>query len=143
MSQTEFDMNEGSEGTDGMGEEQGGVVDITTKAPKAVKEGKKPEGWAIDIPFNFGTDLEEARALYGDKVVYNLYAGQARVAFQSQVRRLAEAGKSDEEIKSALSGWRPGTSISVEKDPLTAARENFMKLSPEEQAMLLADWQPK
>lgn len=118
-------------------ENAAGLIQISTSAPKAVKKGSKPEGWALELPFNVGETLQEAVALYGEEAIFSLYSTQVRVAFQAQVRKQAEAGREDSEIISAMADWKPGQTIAIAKDPMTSILQNFSSLSREEQANIL------
>lgn len=111
---------------------------ITTKAPKAVEKGKKPEGWTITLADPFLGDFEELSNKYGAEVVVEAARAQLRVKFQSAVRSLAEAGKSDEEISSTMASWKPGDKLGLGGDPQALILKNFGNMSPEQRAALIA-----
>lgn len=110
---------------------------VTTKAPKAIAAGHKSEGWSIELQHNLPDNLEDMITTFGADVVYNNAFAQIIVGFQSAVRRLAEAGKSDDEIASTMAEWRPGMRLGLGGDPIAKTLANFGNLSPEQQADLM------
>lgn len=111
---------------------------ITTRAPKAVEKGKKPEDWSISLADPFLGDLEELSAKYGAEVIAESARAQLRVKFQGAVRSLAEAGKSDDEIEATMKNWKPGDKLGLGGDPEAVILKNFGNMSPEQRAQLLA-----
>lgn len=115
---------------------------ITTKAPKAVESGKKPEGWSISLPDPFAEkSLDELKEAFGEEPVCAAAIAQLRVKYQAAVRSLAEAGKSDEEIASTMSTWKPGDKLGLGGDPTANILKNFGNMSPEQQAQIIAQLQ--
>lgn len=110
---------------------------ITTRSPKAVESGKKPEGWSISLPDPFLGSLEELAEKYGPEVVAESARAQLRVKFQAAVRSLAEAGKADEEISSTMSSWKPGDKLGIGGDPQAVILKNFGNMTPEQRAALI------
>lgn len=114
---------------------------ISTRAPKAVEKGVKPEGWNITLPDPFLGSLDELTKQYGEDVIAELARAQLRVKFQAAVRSLAEAGKSDDEISATMKNWKPGDRLGLGGDPISNIQKNFGNLSPEERARLIAQLQ--
>lgn len=110
---------------------------VTTKAPKAIAAGHKPEGWSIELPHNLPDTLDDMITAFGADTVYSSAFAQIIVGFQAAVRRLAEAGKSDDEIASTMLTWKPGMRLGLGGDPIARTLANFGNLSPEQQADLL------
>lgn len=110
---------------------------ITTRAPKAEESGKKPEGWNITLADPFTGELDELAEKYGKEVVAAAAAAQLRVRFQSAVRSLAEAGKSDEDITATMASWKPGDKLGLGGDPQATILKNFGNMTPEQRAALL------
>lgn len=111
---------------------------ITTTAPKAVEEGKKPEGWSITLPDPFIVDsLEELAQKYGPEQVLASAQQQLRVKMQAAIRAMAVAGRSDEEIQAVMESWRPGDKLGLGGDPLAAAMKNFGNMSPEQREQFM------
>lgn len=111
---------------------------ITTRAPKAVESGKKPEDWSISLADPFLGSLEELSDQYGAETIADCARAQLRVKFQSAVRSLAEAGKTDDEISSTMSSWKPGDKLGLGGDPQALILKNFGNMSPEQRAALIA-----
>lgn len=110
---------------------------ITTRSPKAIESGKKPEGWSTSLPDPFLGDLEALSEKYGAEVVAESARAQLRVKFQAAVRSLAEAGKSDEEIASTMASWKPGDKLGLGGDPQAVIMKNFGNMTPEQRAALI------
>lgn len=111
---------------------------ITTKAPKAVAKGEKPEGWEITLENPFaGKTLAELSSVYGEERVLNYAVAQFTVRFQSAVRSLACAGTSDEEIAAKMATWKPGDKL-VQGTSIDSIVKNFGNMTPEQQAQLFA-----
>ena len=111
---------------------------ITTRAPKACESGKKPEGWSISLPDPFLGELEELAEKYGKEVIAEAARAQLRIKFQAAVRSLAEAGKSDEDITSTMSSWKPGDKLGLGGDPQALILKNFGNMTAEQRAALIA-----
>ena len=110
---------------------------IKTKAPKAEKNGCKPAGWELELPNNFPDNLAGLIERIGVHAVYNAAIASLIIMFQGEVRRLAEAGISDDKIARTMSGWMPGQSTAGVSDPIVQARRALSKLSPEDKGKLL------
>jgi len=113
-----------------------GVIDVTAKL--------KDSDRAITIPFNFGANLDEAVELYGEDVVFQKYRQAAVVDLQAAIRRHLQPdaegkSKTDEEIITALSEWKPGLVTRTRKSPKEKALEALQKMSEEDRAALMAE----
>ena len=80
--------------------------------------------------------VDGARAYYGEEGILRILDGtSARVSMQSIARRMAIAGKSDDEIAKAQVEFRPGTRVVGESTPVSraarAARSAAEKLGGE------------
>ena len=111
---------------------------IFTRAPKAVASGAKPADWIIELPHGLPEELTELVEKLTEPVVYQLACAQYVIAFQSAVRRLAEAGKTDDEIASVMQTWKPGERLGIGGDPIQRTLANFGNLTREQQAELMA-----
>ena len=129
MSQTELENGNGMEG-----------ATITTRAPKAEKSEKKPENWSITLPDpTAGLTLEEMANKFGEEKVNELAKANFIIRFQSAIRSMAEAGKSDEEIAATMQSWKPGDKVlDGTKDPEQSILKNFGNMTPEQRAELMA-----
>lgn len=108
---------------------------ITTKAPKAVEKGK---GWSITLPDPFSDlSLAELVERYSEDTVRSMATSQLRIRFQAAVRTLAEANKSDDEIRSTMNSWKPGDRL-TSGDPQAVIMRNFGNMTPEQRAALIS-----
>lgn len=86
-------------------------------------------------------DLPEGAALiekYGEELVTNKAHGALVIDIQAAMRRLITAGKSQEEIQTAISAWQPGVRGPVTKQTaFQKASSALSSLTPEERAELL------
>lgn len=120
------------------------TIDIITQSPKAVQDNKKPENWKFAASREFPDTAAELADVYGDEAVVELFTAQFKIAFQAVVRRLAEAGKTDEEIEAIMRDWKPGEKVTIgDADPLARAMNKFASMSREEQAAYIASLQEK
>lgn len=68
-------------------------------------------------------NVESARATYGDEGLAAILDGTSlRVSFQSIARRLAIAGKTDDEIAQAQISFRPGKRVGGASTPVSRSR---------------------
>lgn len=102
---------------------------ITAKLPKTGKE--------TAINYDFGDNLEDATAKFGEEVVFSNFKRCAVITAQAGMRRMMEAGKSQEEIQNTYDTWKPGVALVRTVDPVGALMAKFGKMSDEEKANLL------
>lgn len=88
--------------------------------------------------YNFGDTLEDCIDLFGDKVVYEAFVAQAKIALQGRIRAALKAEKSDDEINGIVDEWKPGERA-PRKSKAEKFKDMFAALSPEEKAALLGD----
>lgn len=105
---------------------------ITTKA------SKDADSRSITLPDPFLGELEELEEKYGKEIVAEAARAQLRVKFQAAVRSLLKANKSDEEISSTMSSWKPGDKLGLGGDPQAMILKNFGNMTPEQRAQLIA-----
>ena len=73
---------------------------VTAEAPKVQR--------SIEVDYDFGTTLAEAVALFGDAVVFSIYRAKAEIIIQDNCRRMLVAGKTDDEIRQYIAGYKLG-----------------------------------
>lgn len=95
------------------------------------------------ILFDFGQNLDGAVAKFGAEVVYSNFVRASKVTAQAAMRRLMEAGKSQEEVQTTMEAWKPGVALERTVDPVAALLAKFGKMDAAAQAQLLADLQAK
>ena len=109
------------------------MAKIVTNAPKTDR--------ALEVEYDYGANLEEAKSLFGEQVVYSQYEDSIIIAIQGLVRRnlekTGENRKSDKEIKEMVAAWKPGV-LSRRGDQVEALLKKFEKMNPAKQAALLA-----
>ena len=106
------------------------VKEVSAKSPKLKRE--------TAIVVNFGETAEESIQMYGAEAVNSNAWANARVTIQAAIRRMHEAGKSDEEIQEALGDWKMGVAVSGGRvDPIAASLAKFKTMSHEEQSEYL------
>jgi len=111
---------------------------ISARAPKIGREAT--------VEYNIGEDLNEAINLFGDAVVYSAFKQSAVIDVQAVIRRMLEAGKSEEEIQNYLSSYKLGvrtTSGGGRRDSYKAALEALLSASPEEREAKIAEIRAK
>lgn len=101
---------------------------LTVQAPQGshfefeevkTKHGKDTLG---PRPILVWDSVQDAAAYYGDEGILRILDGTStRVSFQSIARRMAIAGKSDDEIAKAQVDFRPGTRVVGESTPVSRA----------------------
>lgn len=97
-------------------------------------ETKGEESRSTEISFDFGDNLAEAVALFGEEVVFSAYRSAAKIQAQGNMRRMMKAGHSDEEIQKQMSEWKVGVSLSVENEAATvdAIAKKAANMSPDQ-----------
>lgn len=110
---------------------------VTKDAQGNVVEEKKDQ--EVQIPFNFGDNLQDAIALHSETQVYNLYKAKGVIAVQDAARRLLTAGKTPEEVSALMKDFKFGTTMRAPVDPKAAAISAMSAMSPEEKKAFLAE----
>jgi hypothetical protein len=113
-------------------------AEIRTKAPKMKGTGKTWDDKEFVGSYDFGENLQDAVAKFGEEVVFTNFRAQSVIRAQAIARSEMEADKSAEEIQSILDAWKPGVQRAREVDPYAAAANAYSKLTPEEQAEFIA-----
>lgn len=98
-----------------------------------VKTTSKKTSREMEVEYDFGSNLQEASAKFGEDVVYGKFLDSAIIALQAAVRTALDANKTEAEVLEKVAKWKlgivnrtPGTT-SVDKAVAT-----IVKL-PEEQ----------
>jgi hypothetical protein len=73
---------------------------VTAEAPKVQR--------SIEVEYEFGANLDEAKALFGEAAVFSIFQAKAEIIIQDICRRMLVAGKTDEEIKTYIAGYKLG-----------------------------------
>jgi len=107
---------------------------LTEITATKVIEGVEKSGTFL---FDFGADVNEAIAKFGAEVVFSNFKRSSIITAQAAIRRLLEAGKTQDEIEEAMKAWAPGVSLERTIDPVRALQNKFATMSPEEQQALI------
>lgn len=114
-----------------MSEDQAKVVESSVVEVTAKKDEKE-----ATISFDFGKNLKEATALFGDDAVFGAYVAQGKIALQAVMRRYLAAGKDCQEL---LTLWKPGVTLERIIDKKAAAINTFAQMTPEDKAKFIAE----
>ncbi|CAK0747286.1 hypothetical protein CCP1ISM_2710001 [Azospirillaceae bacterium] len=108
------------------------IMEITAKQSEASDK-------TISVVYDFGENLAQASAIFGDDMIYKGFVRQAVIQLQSNLRRWMTAGLSDDEIKAKTAEWKPGmVERATPADTSKKLIEKFAKMGPEEKAGLIA-----
>lgn len=116
------------------------LENITTKDGKTNEDSR-----SITVAFDFGDNLQDAIAKFGEEAVFNGFKADGRVGLQAKVRGMLKATMedseelkyNDEDIVAAVAEWKPGTKSRQAADPMAKLQALLDKLSPEARASLL------
>lgn len=105
-----------------------------------IKASKKINGEdkSAAIAYDFGATVEEAVEKFGADVVLSGFKKSAVITGQAAIRRMLEAGKAENEIASAMAGWKPGVALERKVDPVGALEARWDNMSDEEQKRVIA-----
>jgi hypothetical protein len=105
----------------------------------SAKLGTEENSPSATVNYDFGDNLGEATALFGDDVVYSRFKAAAVVDLQALIRRHldSETPKSESEIQALVSEWRPGVTSRKRKSTKEKAEELFTQLSDADKKALL------
>lgn len=104
-------------------------------------EAKLTDSEPVSVEYDFGDTLAEAVEKFGEEVVFTRYKAAAVIDLQALMRNMIRAQKSEDEIREAVSEWKPGVRQLKGKSKEERARELLGKLSAEERAAILAEFQ--
>lgn len=98
----------------------------------------------VEVDYDFGGNLEEAVATFGEEVVFARYKASAIIDLQSlvrgQIRKVKEGETIDvAKIQGVVAEWVPGVRQARGKSSEEKAKDAIGKLSPDARAALLAE----
>lgn len=106
------------------------AIKVTTRAPKKDKE--------LEVEYDFGASLDEAKEKFGDEVIFSNFKQSAVISLQGIVRRHLDKGElTDEQIREKVAAWKPGVAIVKTSDKKAIVLAAFGKMSEEEKKALL------
>jgi len=108
------------------------VKEISAKSPKLDRE--------TAVVVNFGENVDESIDMFGGEAVNSNAYANWRVTLQAAIRRLHEAGKTDDEIQDTLGDAKMGVAVTGGRvDPIQAALAKAKTMSPEEFEAFIED----
>ena len=105
-------------------------------------EGKEVPA-STEFQYDFGSNLGEAVAKFGDTVVFSLYKAKAVIQVQDLARNALVAGKSAAEAGDLAAKHKLGESTAIAKDPIAMGLNALDKMSPAERAAFIKQLQEK
>jgi len=111
---------------------------MTAQAISA-KNGTEETSPSATVQYDFGDNLAEAVALFGDDIVFSRFKAASIVDLQALIRRHldGETPKTEAEIQALVTEWRPGVTTRKRKSVKEKAEELFAGLSDSEKNALL------
>lgn len=101
---------------------------IVVEASKKIGD----EDRAVEVTYNFGENVQDAIAKFGEEVVHSNFIRAAKITLQAIMRRGLEANKNEEEIASIVANWKPGVALERSFDPLAALVNKMKDMSEDE-----------
>jgi hypothetical protein len=111
--------------------------EIVTRAPKA---GQRESTVVVDL---HDRDLAEMQAWTSTSCVVDAARSTWIIGLQSNIRRMLEAGKSDQEIQAWVDNWKPDVVNRIPTDPVAATLSKFANMDAEGQAAFMAELQAR
>lgn len=91
----------------------------------------------VKVTYDFGDNLQDAVAKFGEEVVFSRFESAAVIDAQALIRRGIKAEKTDEEIASTLAAWKPGVKQVVRKSASEKIKDAFSGLTAEQKKEML------
>ena len=110
-------------------------------AAEKVKASTTLEGGAtaeVEFEYDFGANLQEAIALYGEAEVFDCYKGKAEIKVQGAARGKLQSNWKPEDIVVFMKTYKLGQTTRVALDPIAASMAKFATMSPAEQEAYIA-----
>ncbi len=89
------------------------------------------------IAFDFGGTAAEAIEKFGAEVVYANFVRSAVITAQAAIRRMLEAGSTQDQITEKMKSWAPGVPLERVIDPVAAITAKMASMSQEEKDALI------
>jgi hypothetical protein len=115
------------------------MEEITVKSGKG-ETAREP----VTFMYEIGKDLEDAKRIFGEKIVYAMYKRGIVVAAQAPARQLLSAGADAMQIQEHMRTWKPGElapRAARTGDPVAKFMMDFDNASVEKQAEMIASLQ--
>lgn len=89
------------------------------------------------IVTDLGADLRDAVTKFGEEVIYTNYKRAVTITAQAAIRRMLEAGSTQEVISDKMAGWKPGVALDRSVDPVAALKARMSSMSDADKKALL------
>lgn len=73
-----------------------------------IKTASKKTGHEMEVEYDFGSNLAEASAKFGEDVVYSKFVDSAIISLQAAIRTALDAGKTEADVLEKVSKWKLG-----------------------------------
>lgn len=97
----------------------------------------KSSGREISVDYDFGDNLQDAVAKFGEDVVFSQFNRNAVIALQGFVRGKLRSEVADEEIHRLVESWKPGVAQRSGKPKSEKVLDMFASMSEDAQLALL------
>lgn len=112
-------------------------MEIKASLTKLNEEGKREPSKTCTAEVNIPDTLSGKVDLFGEEVVDGAAEDSLVISVQALMRRMMQAGKSDEEVQKAVSEWKPEVRTVIRQSAFEKASGAIGKLTAEERAELL------
>ena len=89
------------------------------------------------ISFDFGEDLADAAAKFGEEVVFSNFKASAKITAQAAMRRYLENGLNADQIADKMGAWKPGVALERAIDPVKALLSRWGSLPEDERVDII------
>jgi hypothetical protein len=112
-------------------------IEVETGKVKVLDAEGKEVRMKTEFQYDFGANLSEATAKYGESVVFNLYKAKAVIQVQDLARNALVAGKSSSEAAELATKHKLGESTAVTKDLVSVSLNALEKMTAEERSAFI------
>lgn len=112
---------------------------MQTREVKA-KVGPAEEGGTpieVAFPFDVPDNLDEAKTMYGESEVYDLFAAKLIINVQGHARLLIKEGQPLDKVAEACTAWKPD--VKRTRSPADRVRAAFASMNDDERRQLLSE----
>lgn len=92
------------------------------------------------VSYDFGDNLADAVAKFGEEAVFSGFKADSVVACQGRMRALLKKDQTQEQVAADIASWKPGVKSAAIRGPVTTQTmvEKFKAMSAEDQQKFLA-----
>lgn len=104
---------------------------VKARVLKNVEKGI-PADLEAEVTYDFGDNLDSAKTLFSEQIVFETFIDAARVKLQAYVRILLQRGSTPAEIAELVSKWKLGEKGERPVDVVGELKANMKDMSPAE-----------